>query len=324
MGISRNVREAYRWLATHYTDGDQLFLVGFSRGAYTVRSLAGMIRNVGLLRPEHLDRVDEAYAIYRKTGRRWRPDGSASLAFLRRYSRDVPQIECLAVWDTVGALGVPTRGPVGALTRWRYGFHDVELSGRVRNAFQALAIDERRRAFAPSVWLADEADADRQRVEQVWFAGDHSDVGGGNGDCVLTDHALRWMADRLTECGLHLDERVLPQHDVLAAAPHVDVKDSFRSVFVLQGAHVRPFCCAPVTDPRGQRLRTGEDVHATAISRHHAGRQPGGKRYEPEYLLAHLAGHRHQPSTSAPMLRRAARIAAAPVRARRSLSHPSR
>lgn len=288
-GLSRNVREAYRWVAERYADGDQLYLIGFSRGAYTVRSLAGMIRNVGLLEPEHLERVGAAYRHYRSARRTWRPDGAAAEGFRQRWSRDIQRIECVAVWDTVGALGVPTRGPVGLISRWRHGFHDVELSGRVAHAYQALAIDERRRAFEPSLWRVDAADAHRQVVEQVWFAGDHSDVGGGNGDCPLSDIALRWMADRLRQCGLDLDESRLPQSVSLASAPHVEVRNSYAGIFALQPPLLRPFCADPLVGEDGRRLLTHEQVHDSVLRRYEECVDPPAGPYAPSNLLAHLS-----------------------------------
>lgn len=288
VGLSRNVRECYRWLVEEYEEGDALFLVGFSRGAYTVRSLAGLVRNAGLLRPEHLDKADEAYSRYRSRRQTWHPDGASAEEFRRRWSREITRIECIAVWDTVGALGVPTRGPLGWLTRRRYGFHDVELSGRVAHAYHALAIDERRRAFAPALWRADAADQHRQTVEQVWFAGDHSDVGGGNGDCPLSDISLRWVADRVAGCGLHLDQDGLPAPDAVAEVQHVPVNDSYRSIFRLQRPHVREFCSQPVVTKDGRTLVTSEDVHDSVLRRHRDCVDPPAGPYDPDNLRAHL------------------------------------
>ena len=207
VGLSRNVQECYRWLAREWQPGDELYLFGFSRGAFTVRSLAGMIRNVGLLPADRLDLVDEGYGHYRDDDPAWRADGAKAVAWRKAHSREVQRIRCLGVWDTVGALGVPTSGPLGWWTRRRWGFHDVQLSGRVEHAYHALAIDERRKPFAPTLWQADDAHADQQHVEQVWFAGVHSNVGGGYPDCGLSDTTLWWMAGKARAAGLELDQR---------------------------------------------------------------------------------------------------------------------
>ncbi len=202
-GLSANIQQAYAFLVEHFAPGDELFLVGFSRGAYTARSLAGLVRNVGVLRREHAGRQDEAYALYRD--RAEHPRGEASTAFRARWSHE-SRIRALGVWDTVGSLGIPLGGLESL--RWlnrRWQFHDTELSSYVDAAFHGVAIDERRGPFVPTLWQDDpRAEAEGRRVEQVWFAGVHSDVGGGYPDRGLADVALLWMADRLAECGLGL------------------------------------------------------------------------------------------------------------------------
>ena len=287
VGLSRNVQESYRWLAQEWEPGDELFLFGFSRGAFTVRSLAGMVRNVGLLPPDALSRVEQAYGHYRDTDPAWRPDGARAVRYREQHSREVERIRCVGVWDTVGSLGVPTSGPIGWWTRRRWGFHDVQLSGRVEHGYHALAVDERRRAFAPALWQADDAHAGQQHVEQVWFAGAHSDVGGGRQSCGLADATLWWMAGRARAAGLELDQRALREvtdDDVCES----DLTDSYRSVYRLQRPLVRQIGTPPVTV--GSRvLRTNEDVHASAVERHRRLTAPPRGPYAPENLLAFLS-----------------------------------
>lgn len=179
LGLSANVQEAYRFLVESFEPGDELFLVGFSRGAYTARSLAGLVRNVGVLRREHGTRQDEAYALYRD--RAEHPDGEVSASFRARWSHET-RIRVVGVWDTVGSLGVPLGGlDVVRRVNRRWQFHDTSLSSRVDAAFHAVALDERRKAFVPTLWqpLQEAPQTGEQRVEQVWFSGVHSDVGGG-------------------------------------------------------------------------------------------------------------------------------------------------
>ena len=287
VGLSRNVRECYRWLAQEWEPGDELFLFGFSRGAFTVRSLAGMVRNVGLLPAAALSRVDEAYGHYRDKDPGWRPDGTRAVAYRARHSREVERIRCVGVWDTVGALGVPTSGPVGWWTRRRWGFHDVQLSGRVEHGYHALAVDERRRAFAPALWQADDAHAGQQHVEQVWFAGAHSDVGGGRQGCGLADTTLWWMAGKARAAGLELTQSTLREvtDDVVCES---ELTDSYRSVYRLQGPLVREIGTPPVTDG-GRVLRTHESVHPSALERHRRLTDPPRGPYAPENLLAFLS-----------------------------------
>lgn len=209
-GLSRDVREVYRYLAQTYEPGDELFFVGFSRGAYTARSAVGLVRNCGVLRPEYADRVGAAYRLYRSRADRTHPKSTEAALFRRTYSRE-PRIRFVGVWDTVGSLGIPLSGMrlINLLNR-RWQFHDLRLSGAVDDAFQAVAIDEKRRPFRPTLWTAPEQGGQGRR-EQVWFAGVHSDVGGGYAEPALADIALLWLADRARDCGLAFDDAVLAE-----------------------------------------------------------------------------------------------------------------
>lgn len=198
-GLEDNIHDAYRFLVANYEEGDDIFLFGFSRGAFTVRSIAGMIRNCGILRRESVRHYVDAIALYRDRDRD--PYHQDSVDFRGGHSvcgeATVP-IRFIGVWDTVGALGVPVRGLKG-LTRRRHQFHDTELSGSVQHAFHALAIDERRAPFAPTLWF--EKPKEDQVVRQVWFAGVHSDVGGGYPQVGLSDIALDWMLENAQRSG---------------------------------------------------------------------------------------------------------------------------
>ena len=211
-GLSENVRDCYGFLVENFEPGDQLYFFGFSRGAFTVRSLAGLVRKCGILRSDDKASIPEAYEFYRKRGREYHPSSPSAVEFRKQHRSRESTIRCLGVWDTVGSLGVPTAGPIGMFTRHRYGFHDVRLSSSVENAFHALAIDERRKPFAPALWTVRESDLakdSQQRVEQRWFAGVHSNVGGGYEDCGLSDLTLQWMLERAQETGLEFKPGVL-------------------------------------------------------------------------------------------------------------------
>lgn len=204
VGLSANVMDAYRFLVDNYDDGDELYFFGFSRGAYTARSVAGLVRKCGVLRRENAGRVEEAYRLYRSWATK--PRGMASTLFRNAYSFE-PGTRFIGVWDTVGALGIPPFGPKilhGLLTRFdkRWSFHDTELSSTVQAAFQALSIDEQRAAFRPTLWKQQPDAKAHQVLEQVWFAGVHSDVGGGLPDTSLSDIALLWMVAKAQEHGL--------------------------------------------------------------------------------------------------------------------------
>jgi uncharacterized protein (DUF2235 family) len=212
VGLSRNVIDAYRFLVEAYEPDDELFLFGFSRGAFTARSLAGLVRNCGIVRRDHADRIKEAWALYRD--RIEKPTGVASTLFRRSYAHET-EIHFIGVWDTVGALGIPVPGPgwlEPVLNRFnrRWAFHDTELSSWVKGAFHALAIDEQRSAFRPALWHQQPGAAEQgQELKQVWFAGSHCDVGGGYKETGLSDITLLWMVDQARRHGLEFNAEVL-------------------------------------------------------------------------------------------------------------------
>ena len=207
-GLDEKIREGYAFLVENYAEpdpGDQeVFILGFSRGAYTARSLVGMIRNVGLLLPENAHRIGDAYALYRQR------DGSADTdearAFRDRYSREI-KIKFLGVWDTVGALGIPLPA-LQWLNSAVYSFHDTELSGIVANAAHAVAIDEHRIDYQVTLWT--QIAKAGQAVEQRWFIGAHADVGGGYASRDLSDITLSWMMGKAGALGLAFDAGEAP------------------------------------------------------------------------------------------------------------------
>jgi uncharacterized protein (DUF2235 family) len=211
LGLSRKIREGYHFLSQTYAADDEVFVFGFSRGAYTARSLVGMVRNCGLL-PASLtadgpdgDALLEAYELYRT-----RSDGADSeraRAFRARKNAPIIRIKCVGVWDTVGALGIPIES-FDEFNKEFFEFHDTELSGTVENAFHALAVDEHREPSAATLW--DPKEKPNQTVEQRWFIGAHADVGGGYEERRLSDMTLRWMQEKAQECGLKLDPRGIP------------------------------------------------------------------------------------------------------------------
>jgi uncharacterized protein (DUF2235 family) len=228
-GLSRNVRDCYAWLVEHYEPGDELWFFGFSRGAFTARSLAGLVRNSGILLPEHRGMVKDAYSLYRSRKPGDAPWEEAATAWRARYSHPLPRITFIGVWDTVGALGIPTyrfRFP-GISKRWT--FHDTTLSSYVDNAYHAISIDERRRAFVPTLWVKQVKDGKvvepppEQTVSQVWFCGVHSDVGGGYDDPELSEIPLLWIAGHARDCGLVLKpDRLVRGRDPIGAAKRRD------------------------------------------------------------------------------------------------------
>jgi uncharacterized protein (DUF2235 family) len=219
-GLEENIHDAYRFLLSNYELGDEIFLFGFSRGAYTARSIAGMIRKCGILRRDQIHRYREALALYRSEHH---PDSEVPVRFRRECSlagEEIIPIRFVGVWDTVGALGIPLSW-LRWLTRRDHQFHDTELSRAVQSAYHALAIDERRRPFAPTLWSYRPKTG--QTVEQTWFCGAHSDVGGGYAERGLSDIALGWMKAKARQEGLVFDpraEQAYPSMPDAAAAIH--------------------------------------------------------------------------------------------------------
>ncbi len=223
-GLSEEVIAAYRWLIENYDSGDEIFVFGFSRGAFTARSLTGLIATCGLLRPGAPVSVGQVYAryrrhkdalpIYRIKYLRDHPDPQAPLGEddlrLLQYSFRVP-IRMIGVWDTVGALGVPF-GRIRGLSRQTFYFHSTNLSSIYENAFHAIAIDEHRHAFRETLWTrfskqppaagAAAPATPGQAVEQRWFVGAHSNVGGGIVGDLLAQVPLDWLRRKAEGLGL--------------------------------------------------------------------------------------------------------------------------
>jgi uncharacterized protein (DUF2235 family) len=207
-GLFQKIKDGYTKISQVYEVGDSLFVFGFSRGAYTARSLAGMISVCGLPTHNFDDQlVESAFQAYRNKGQR-----SSILAGLaQKYAMSQAPITMVGVWDTVGSLGIPA--VFGAVDPVLYGFLDTSLHPNIKNAFHALAIDERRKEFPPTLWTSTPLSG--QTLQQVWFCGVHCDVGGGYapGDTgtnsVLSDITLSWMMEKAVSLGVVISPAAL-------------------------------------------------------------------------------------------------------------------
>lgn len=223
-GLNKNILDCYASLVQRYEPGDDIFLFGFSRGAYTVRSLAGLIRNCGILKRRFSHKAPDALSIYRRKAKTHAPDGTVARRFRASYAvADESPIHFLGVFDTVGSLGIPALwGGVSGLSV--FGFHDVTLSHIVRHARHALAVDERRMQFPPTVWNTASARQKGIDAKQVWFAGVHSDIGGAFEETALGDCAGGWMVNEAEACGLGFKSsfKKTLQPDPLGKLNHVE------------------------------------------------------------------------------------------------------
>lgn len=235
LGLNQNIEDAYRALTYAYEPGDEIYLFGFSRGAFTARSLAGFIRSAGIPDRRKVHRIGYALQRYRSHRANTYPDHPKSFLFRRSYAPAVTtsQVEAdwrflnghdegqplkityLGVWDTVGALGVPQSFQLlAALFNKEHKFHDHSLSRSVNAARHAVAIDERRRTFEPTLWdnidrLNAGAGAAVPPYQQFWFPGTHGSVGGGGEIVGLSDAAALWVAEGAKAQGLAFDADVL-------------------------------------------------------------------------------------------------------------------
>jgi len=215
-GLDKRVLGSYRFLRKRFadrrwsTEENRIFLFGFSRGAYTVRRLSGLIAHSGI--PVRAKDTELGWEIYKERDVR-------SARMLKREKRffDVP-IEMIGVWDTVKATNDAD-------------YHDRKLSGNVVAGYHALAIDERRKFFPVLKWSRN------ARVLQVWFAGVHSDVGGGYADAGLADIALRWMIGRAYEHGLQFKASYVKRHIKPRAGARIH--ESYKGTWKLLGRRAR-------------------------------------------------------------------------------------
>ncbi len=243
-GIEENVRALYRSITYNYAPGDELYLFGFSRGAFTVRTLAGFMNLAGLLEKDDDYYVPDLYECYEKG----QGPGTAMWTQANRNVSNTlpcPPIRMIGVWDTVGALGAP--GLMGQLfNKDKYKYHRIELNPHIQHAYQALAVDERRKPFAPDVW---KRPAGWQGVlEQAWFPGVHCNVGGGYTPDGLANGALHWIVDRAKALGLGMDTAYLDHFEA-----HSDsfLGDSMGAMYKMMGPLVRSI---GTTDPASESI----------------------------------------------------------------------
>lgn len=235
-GIHKNILDGYRYIVQNYAPGDRIFLFGFSRGAYTVRALSGLINNCGIIKRSDARLIQQAWEIYKRPSKRYSPSGEASIAFRRAHCHVSRKVHFIGVWDTVGSLGIPF-SLLGLLDR-KDEFYDTKMGGNINIARHALAIDEKREDFAPTLWVP-RAGVD---LKQVWFAGVHSDVGGSyppdkQNNTVASDTPLAWMIDEAKLAGLKFEPYITQRLSDGTSAP---LHKSRRHIFRIKRSLNRP------------------------------------------------------------------------------------
>jgi len=233
VGISRHIQSAYHWLGRNYEEGDKIFLFGFSRGAFTARSIAGFVGR-GLLDLQNISskdswqRVAEAYAAYRDLSSDLTNRGWAEHGWQFFHGEEATPVHFVGVWETVGALGVPDDLEIlnfffEKKENWR--FHDTKLGRHIEIARHAMALDEIRSSFTIARWNDIDGHAN---AKEVWFPGAHSDVGGGYADSDLSDGALEWMIDESHAAGFQFRAGV---SEALAPNPNGVMRNSYKGAF---------------------------------------------------------------------------------------------
>ena len=271
-GISGKIQQAYRFIINNYEPGDELFLFGFSRGAFTVRSLSGLIRNSGILKTENLNLIPKAYNIYHSRRAEYQPREIEATLFRKTYAvEETTRIKFIGVWDTVGALGNPLF--MKSVLSRRNQFHDTDLSSRVDNAFHAIAVDEKRKNFEATLWHQ-QPHSIGQVLEQVWFPGVHTDIGGGNPETEsgLSDIALKWMLEKAQSCNLNFDNIVINPD------PLAKIHESYQGFYKLQRKLFRPIALE-----KPQKGNTNESLHPAVMQRY-----KNDVSYRPKNLLNFL------------------------------------
>lgn len=256
-GISKNILQAYKYIIQNYNLGDELYFFGFSRGAFTVRSLAGLIRNSGILKSDEINLIKKAYRLYRSRSDATHPRAKEATLFRKTFAvADIIPIKFIGVWDTVGSLGNPLfiNNVFSKLAPSVLGnqFHDTDLSSTVSYAYQALAVDEKRLNFKPAVWRQQDTSG-KQKLEQVWFIGVHSNIGGGFPHTGLSDIALNWLSSKARDC--NLDMTGIPLKENLNEVP----EESWKGFYTLLPPYYRDI---------GVKENGNESIHNSVIEKY--------------------------------------------------------
>jgi uncharacterized protein (DUF2235 family) len=270
-GLHKNIMDDYRYIVQNYSPGDELYLFGFSRGSYTIRCLCGLINNCGIIKRPDAVLIQKAFSHYKKSGTAYAPDGSESIKFRNQHSHRSREIRFVGVWDTVGAMGIPIS--FLGLFNDKDEFYDTKIGKNVRIARHAMAIDEHRSDFEPTIWNPRE----NMDLKQVWFTGAHSNIGGSykpdKDGSLLSDNALAWMIKEAKKSGLTIEPHLARS---INQSPLATLHNSRRSFYRVKKKQYRPIAHGkgPVLIHESVKLRWDQD-----------------SKYRPKNLVEHVKNH---------------------------------
>lgn len=234
-GLHKNIMDDYRYIVQNYSPGDDIYLFGFSRGSYTIRALCGLINNCGIIKRPDAPLIQAAFDHYKKPGDAYSPKGDKSVQFRNQHSHKSREIKFVGVWDTVGAMGIPIS--FLGLFDDKDEFYDTKIGSNVRIARHAMAIDEHRRDFEPTIWVPQT----NMDIQQVWFAGAHSNIGGSykpdKDGSFISDIALAWMIKEAGKADLAIETHL---KQGLTENPLSKIHNSRRSFYRIKSKFYRP------------------------------------------------------------------------------------
>jgi uncharacterized protein (DUF2235 family) len=301
-GLDENIRLAYEWLIENYNAGDEIFIFGFSRGAFTARSLAGLVALEGVLKAGSPIALTQLFNRYKKpnavensiwTLKDKEASGDTSKLsdedkWLLKYSQPA-KVKVVGVWDTVGSVGVAA-GNIPGISRSQFSYLQTGLFIPIENGYHALAIDEHRSDFVPTLWTVRHPKDPNahmppprplSNVEQRWFVGAHANVGGGYENDPLAQAPLRWMMQKAEAHGLSFRSEVAPDGDALKA-PVIDSYHSFIEGLYpyFSWPHYRPIGPEPDVQENGTHTNVNETIDGSVFERWRA-----DPKYRPQNLV---------------------------------------
>lgn len=309
-GLDENIRLAYEWLIENYNEGDEIYIFGFSRGAFTARSLAGLIAIDGILKAGSPIGVSELFERYRKGNEEsiWTlkdKEASGDIGsltvqekWLLKYSQPAT-VKVVGVWDTVGSVGVAA-GNIPGISRSQFDYLQTGLRLPILNGYHALAIDEHRVDFAPTLWSVRRSNEPNAtpptprplaNVEQRWFVGAHANVGGGYETDLLAQAPLRWMMQKAVLHGLTFRSDVTLDGDALTA-PIIDSYQSFAEGWYarLTSRLYRTIGAEPDIQDNGTHTNVNETIDASVFQRWRA-----DPKYRPQNFVEWAARKKVDP-----------------------------